>query len=531
MKSIINYLLALVLSIYAQNLFASECDIPMRIIIDKDFSHITDEAASVLETQLQRMATQSKLNIGWDNANFALTAKFDQVGRFVVDGAPAQIVNVYGVTLFIIDIYNQKLFASTYSEIKGVGTNETKSTLNAIKQLNLRNTSISKFLSEAKNKITGYYDSQLPRIITEAKAKCGFKEYGAALSMLSVVPSCCKGYDEAMREAKSIYLLYRDTYFQAQVNKAKALWASNPTVEGSKEVVAILAVVDPEASAYPEAMELLSEVAKVVKTDVDYEVKKKYEDAVELEKLRIQAIAAIGNAYAANQPKVNLIFLEKGGHNHHGGVPYSSGETENATGIESLNMQPSETIPSGTKMEGAEIFKRYGSAVFTIYLPAQELGKQYQGSGFFINGQGLAVTNYHVLKDGVLAKAQIKIPGTNTSYGIKEILKSNQENDYVVFTVNCEGNNFIPMASVRPNVGEKVFAIGSPKGFENTFSSGEISQWRDRNRMQTTVMIDHGSSGGALISEYGEVVGITSGTFDSESVANLNYAVSIDVIR
>lgn len=87
------------------------------------------------------------------------------------------------------------------------------------------------------------------------------------------------------------------------------------------------------------------------------------------------------------------------------------------------------------------------------------------------------------------------------------------------------------MAVDRPNVGEKVFAIGSPKGFENTFSSGEISQWRDRNRMQTTVMIDHGSSGGALINEYGEVVGITSGTFDSESVANLNYAVSIDVIK
>ena len=49
--------------------------------------------------------------------------------------------------------------------------------------------------------------------------------------------------------------------------------------------------------------------------------------------------------------------------------------------------------------------------------------------------------------------------------------------------------------------------------------------------MQTTVMIDHGSSGGALIDEYGNVVGITSGTFDSESVANLNYAMSIDVIK
>lgn len=49
--------------------------------------------------------------------------------------------------------------------------------------------------------------------------------------------------------------------------------------------------------------------------------------------------------------------------------------------------------------------------------------------------------------------------------------------------------------------------------------------------MQTSVQIDHGSSGGALINEYGEVVGITSGTFCDGSQANLNYAWSIDVVK
>lgn len=49
--------------------------------------------------------------------------------------------------------------------------------------------------------------------------------------------------------------------------------------------------------------------------------------------------------------------------------------------------------------------------------------------------------------------------------------------------------------------------------------------------MQISALIDHGSSGGALINEYGEVVGITSGTFVDGSQANLNYAWSIDVIK
>lgn len=130
--------------------------------------------------------------------------------------------------------------------------------------------------------------------------------------MLAVVPTCCNGYDSAMKEAMRIYVLYRDTYFLARLNEAKALWASNPTQAGSVPVVTLLSSVDPDAKCYKEAMTLLSQVAKVVKTDVDYETKKKYEDAVELEKLRIQTIGEIGKAYAANRP-MNLIFLGHGG--------------------------------------------------------------------------------------------------------------------------------------------------------------------------------------------------------------------------
>ena len=49
--------------------------------------------------------------------------------------------------------------------------------------------------------------------------------------------------------------------------------------------------------------------------------------------------------------------------------------------------------------------------------------------------------------------------------------------------------------------------------------------------MQTSVPIDHGSSGGALIDKYGGAVGITSGTLDQTSNANLNYAISVEVLK
>ena len=236
MKSLLKYILAVSLLLTSSNMHGIECEVPICVIVDKGFANVTPEVASAMNTQLQRLATQSNLNIGWKNARFALTAKLDQVDRYIVDGAPAQIVNVFGVTLYIADIYNQKMFTSTYTEIKGVGTNDTKAAFNAIRQLNKQNGKISTFMQNSKQQIINYYNGNLPTILKEAKVKASMKNYGEALAMIAVIPSCCNQYDEAMEEAQKIYVLYRDVYFQAELNKAKALWASNPTVDNSKSV-------------------------------------------------------------------------------------------------------------------------------------------------------------------------------------------------------------------------------------------------------------------------------------------------------
>ena len=182
------------------------------------------------------------------------------------------------------------------------------------------------------------------------------------------------------------------------------------------------------------------------------------------------------------------------------------------------------------EMEGKDVFKKCGNAVFMIFTSDGESG--FQGSGFFINSSGLAVSNYHVFKGTYRGLEQIKFPNDNRAYKIKNVIAKSEKEDFILFTVDCNGTvPYIPIAKTRPSIGEKVFAIGSPRGLENTFSSGEVSQWRDKNLMQISALIDHGSSGGALINAYGEAVGITSGTFYDGSQANLNYAWSIDVIK
>lgn len=198
-------------------------------------------------------------------------------------------------------------------------------------------------------------------------------------------------------------------------------------------------------------------------------------------------------------------------------------------GNRDLNVSVVNNRGDRNKLDGSKIFSNYNTAVFMVFTSDGYNG--YQGSGFFINNSGLAVSNYHVFQGTNKGYETIKLANNDTEYKVLEVIHASEDEDFILFRVNASNTNFIPLAKYKPQVGEKVFAIGSPRGLENTFSSGEVSQWRANNLMQISALIDHGSSGGALINEYGEVVGITSGSFADGSQANLNYAWSIDAIK
>ena len=172
-----------------------------------------------------------------------------------------------------------------------------------------------------------------------------------------------------------------------------------------------------------------------------------------------------------------------------------------------------------------DLYNKYNSAVFLIY--TSDGASIAQGSGFFVSSNGIAVSNYHVFKDTYKGLETIKLTNGKT-YNITEVLAYNDFLDYIVFKVNGEGQsfNYIPITKRGYSIGDEVIVIGSPRGLENTLSNGLISQKRENLMIQISVPIDHGSSGGALINEHGEVIGITSGGRD-DSGANLNFARDI----
>lgn len=146
-------------------------------------------------------------------------------------------------------------------------------------------------------------------------------------------------------------------------------------------------------------------------------------------------------------------------------------------------------------------------------------------TGFFITGSGLAVTNFHAL-EGCAAAAAVLVTGER--YPVESVVWYDAGMDLAVLRVSrtsAEGESTpafaaLALAGVQDlRAGDRVFALGSPLGLGPVVSEGivsapavEVSRY-DLPCVLSTAPISHGSSGGALLNEYGRVVAVTSGAF------------------
>jgi serine protease Do len=190
------------------------------------------------------------------------------------------------------------------------------------------------------------------------------------------------------------------------------------------------------------------------------------------------------------------------------------------------NSNPKNTKTSEKSFKGlSTLFQELQSEVFMIYA-INNLEEVSQGSGFFIAPR-IGITNFHVLEG---SKNAVILIGEET-YKIEEILdsSSSDKKDFIVFKTDYQTKDPLKISSTRPLIGEDIFAIGSPKGLTNSLTKGTISGFRENHRIQIDATIDHGSSGGPLFNQRGEVIGITTSGVGTGS--ELNFAVDIQVLN
>lgn len=296
----------------ATNALAQDCVMPISVQLDENFSNVPAAANNVLYQSLNRIATENGLTTDAPTAPFVLTAHCDVLDKSNLPGPPIQTVYNLGVTFYIADTYTQKKFGTAYVTLNGVGTGEVKSYINAFKRLNTKSEEIKSLIKRGKDNMMNYYDTQYPNIIKEAKRLASLQNYEEALTMVLSIPICSKGGEEASQYGLELYTKYLDRMNLFLLNQAKALWAAGQDQQTAYDVCAMLAQVDPEAACYGEAAKLMGEVKSQVRSDIDFEMRQKYNDHIQLEKDRIAAAKAVGVAFGNNQKPTttNLMWLK-----------------------------------------------------------------------------------------------------------------------------------------------------------------------------------------------------------------------------
>lgn len=186
--------------------------------------------------------------------------------------------------------------------------------------------------------------------------------------------------------------------------------------------------------------------------------------------------------------------------------------------------------PERVSKNSEKIYEDSKDAVFYIEVYDAKGEAYASGSGFFIDSDGTAVTNFHVIEGASSAYIQLASGGV---YNVAGIYHYSVENDWAVIDVEGSGFSYLDIGKNDTVVtGSQIYALGSPLGLQDTFSEGIISNTKrvidGTPYIQLTAPISPGSSGGALLNKYGEVVGITSAYI--ESGQNLNLAVPLSIV-
>ncbi len=206
---------------------------------------------------------------------------------------------------------------------------------------------------------------------------------------------------------------------------------------------------------------------------------------------------------------------------------------------EEKSKEVADTIEETTeKVVGISKLKSAGSSIFSSS-EENELGL---GTGFIVTSDGYIVSNSHVTGEKY-SKCYITLENGTNYEGT--VAWSDVDLDLSIVKINAKNLPYVNLgdsSSIR--VGETVYAIGNPIGFEfrRTVTSGIISA---KNRtikieeeekssymtdlIQTDATINPGNSGGPLIYPNGEVIGIN--TVKISTAEGIGFAIPINIIK
>lgn len=162
------------------------------------------------------------------------------------------------------------------------------------------------------------------------------------------------------------------------------------------------------------------------------------------------------------------------------------------------------------------IYKQASPGVVTITTQSGSLRSRGEGtgSGIVLDRNGNILTNAHV----VTGASQLRVTFGDGTTAPATVARINQANDMAVLKVSVAADKLHPLVlgnSESVLVGDTVYAIGAPFGYQESMVSGVVSGLNRTDEtsglhglIQTDARINPGNSGGPLLNTLGQVIGI-----------------------
>ena len=190
-------------------------------------------------------------------------------------------------------------------------------------------------------------------------------------------------------------------------------------------------------------------------------------------------------------------------------------------------------IPPGLR----EFFRRFGMPD----LPEGPHGMPHghniitgQGSGFFISGDGYAVTNNHVVDKAESVQVTTDDGKTHTA----KVIGTDQRTDLALIKVEGGPFPYVNLSNKAPRIGDWVLAVGNPFGLGGTVTAGIVSaRGRDIGAsayddfIQIDAPVNKGNSGGPTFDTDGNVIGVNTAIFSpSGGSVGIAFAIPADTV-
>lgn len=312
MQLISKYLFLITIVAASVTARAQNCEIPISVVTSPQVENVPEATMDMLNSRLSAALASDGIIASEAYGQFFITARFNHITEDVVPGPPRQVAIHSSLTLMIGDFEGQQIYSTSTFDLRGVGTSTQRALINSLKSVNARNTEFERFVSAGRDKILKYFNNNYRTILAKANRAASIKHYDEALYYACSIPECCEGYAEASDAVVSIFKKYIDNDAEMLYNKALAEWAIAPNAAGARAATLYLTLIDPSASAYPRAQELIKEIKNTVRGDYDFENREKHKDAVALRKAYIDAARQIGVAYGNGQKPTttNLMWMK-----------------------------------------------------------------------------------------------------------------------------------------------------------------------------------------------------------------------------